>query len=135
MKRWNQFVDKYPIQAFLIFCFVCVAIVWGGENGGKGNTPVVTQKGIKIDSVEVTPQGLRASWTAEDSRIPEIAEYIIEYRKKAIMLGDSVITKPEDYQWREFARTRNKSFAKECWLLDSTFDLRVRTVVQEGSPE
>lgn len=133
--RWDRFALRHPVQAFLMFCFVCGIIVWGGENGGKGNAPVVTQKGIKWKSVNVTPQGISAEWESEDSRIPDGAEYIIEYRKKAVMLGDSVVENPEDYQWREFARTKDKAFAKECWMLDSTFDRRVRTVVQEGAAE
>ena len=133
--RWDGFVGDHPVQAFLVFCFLCVAIVWGGENGGKGDTPSVTRKGIKWKSVNVTPQGISAEWEAEDDRISGNAEYVIEYRKKWIMLGDTVVEKPEDMQWKEFGRTKDKHFAKECWLLDSSYDIRVRTIIQEEAAQ
>lgn len=128
--RWRKMIRRAPFAAVLLAVGLGVAI-----EHGSTKPPAVTQKGIKWKSVSVTPQGISAEWEAEDGRISEGAEYIIEYRKKAIMLGDSVVADPEDFKWREFARTKNKNFAKECWLLDSTFDLRVRTVVQEGSAE
>ena len=128
--RWRKMIRRAPFAAVLLAVGLGVAI-----EHGSTKPPSVTQKGIKWKSVRVTPQGISAEWEAEDGRIPEGAEYIIEYRKKSIMLGDSVVANPEDFRWREFARTKNKNFAKECWLLDSTFDIRVRTVVQEGSVE
>ena len=133
VRRWWNFGQAHPLQFALICAFLCVAIVWGGERGGKG--PSVTRKGIKLTTVEVTPQGISAEWEAEDDRISGDAEYIIEYRKKWIMLGDTVVDRPEDMQWKVFGRTRDRKFAKECWLLDSTYDIRVRTVVQEGAAE
>jgi hypothetical protein len=128
--RWRKMIRRAPFAAVLLSVGLGVAI-----EHGSTKPPAVTQKGTKWKSVNVTPQGVSGEWEAEDERIPEGAEYIIEYRKKAIMLGDSVVSNPEDFQWREFARTKNKNVAKECWLLDSTFDLRVRTVVQEGAAE
>ena len=130
LTRWRAFCHREPFAASYLAVLLGVAIAYGAMK-----PPSVVQKGIKWKSVNVTPQGIRAEWEAEDGRISEGAEYIIEYRKKAIMLGDSVVANPEDFQWREFARTKDQRFAKECWLLDSTFDLRVRTVVQEGSAE
>ena len=127
IRRWDRFYDRHSYQAFLIFCFFSVAIVWGSTK-----SPSVTRKGIKWKSVNVTPRGITAEWEAEDGRIADGAEYIIEYRKKWLMLGDTVVEKPEDMQWKEFGRTKDKQFAKECWFLDSTYDIRVRTVVQEG---
>lgn len=127
LQRWRKAIQAAPFAAVLMAVGVGIAIEHGATK-----PPAVTRKGIKWKSVNVTPQGISAEWEAEDSRIPDGAEYIIEYRKKWIMLGDTVVERPEDMQWREFARTKDKRFAKECWLLDSSFDIRVRTVVQEG---
>jgi hypothetical protein len=133
IRRWWNFGKEHPLQASLICMFLYVAIAWGGERGGKG--PSVTRKGIKWKSVSVTPQGISAEWEAEDDRVSADAEYIIEYRKKWTMLGDTVVERPEDMEWKEFGRTKDRKFAKECWLLVSTYDIRVRTVVQEGVTE
>jgi hypothetical protein len=127
LQRWRKAIQAAPFAAVLMAVGVGIAIEHGATK-----PPVVTRKGIRWKSVNVTPQGVSGEWEAEDSRIQPGAEYIIEYRKKAIMLGDSIVANPEDFEWREFARTKDERFAKECWLLDSTFDLRVRTVVQEG---
>ena len=132
-RRWWNFGKVHPLQASLICVFFCVAIVWGGTKPPA--PPSVVRKGIKWKSVNVTPQGVSAEWEAEDDRVSDDAEYIIEYRKKWLMLGDTVVERPEDMEWREFGRTKDKKFAKECWLLDSTYDIRVRTVVQEGVSE
>lgn len=130
IRRWWDFSQAHPFQFALVCVFFFVAIVWGGTKPDA--PPSVTRKGIKWKSVNVTPKGIAAEWEAEDDRISVDAEYIIEYRKKWIMLGDTIVERPEDMLWREFGRTKDKRFAKECWLLDSTFDIRVRTVVQEG---
>lgn len=135
IRKWWKFSKAHPLQGALICMFLWVAIVWGGENGGKGSGPSVIQKGIKIKAAEITPTGISMEWEAEDDRISPDAEYIIEYRKKWLMLGDTIVDRDEDMTWREFGRTKNKGFAKECWLLDSTFDIRVRTVIQEGVTE
>ena len=130
VRRWFDFAQRKPLEfAFICVCFG-IAILYGGTK-----PPSVTRKGIKWKSVNITPQGIAAEWEAEDDRIADGAEYVIEYRKKWIMLGDTVVKRPEDMQWKEFGRTKDEHFAKECWLLDSTYDIRVRTVVQEGAAQ
>jgi hypothetical protein len=132
IREWWNFAKNKPGEfAFICLCLF-VGISWGGS---KGDTPSVTRKGIKWKSVNVTPEGISGEWEAEDERISADAEYIIEYRKKWIMLGDTIVDRPEDMQWKEFARTKDTKFAKKCWLLDSTYDIRVRTVVREGESE
>ena len=128
--RWRKMIRRAPFAAVLLAVGLGVAI-----EHGSTKPPAVTRKGIKWKSVNVTPQGIAAEWEAEDDRISGDAEYIIEYRKKWLMLGDTVVEKPEDIQWKEFGRTKDKHFAKECWLLDSSYDIRVRTVVQEGAAQ
>ena len=122
-----------PLRTMLAIYGLFALTLWAGTKPPR--PPTVTEKGIKWKSVNVTPQGISGEFEIEDGRIPEDAEYIIEFRKKWIMLGDTVVERPEDMEWREFARTKDKKFAKECWLLDSSFDIRVRTVVQEGGTE
>ena len=122
-----------PLGAMLAIYALFFLTLWAGTKPPR--PPTVTEKGIKWKSVEITPKGISGEFETEDSRIPEDAEFIIEFRKKMIMLGDTVVELPEDMQWREFARTKDKKFAKECWLLDSSYDIRVRTVVQEGVTE
>ena len=126
--RWRKMIRRAPFAAVLLAVGLGVAI-----EHGSTKPPAVTRKGIKWKSVNVTPQGIAAEWEAEDDSISGDAEYIIEYRKKWIMLGDTVVEKPEDMQWREFGRTKDTHFAKECWLLDSSYDIRVRMVVKEGA--
>ena len=128
--RWRKMIRRAPFAAVLLAVGLGVAI-----EHGSTKPPAVTRKGIKWKSVNVTPQGIAAEWEAEDDRISGDAEYIIEYRKKWLMLGETVVEKPEDIQWKEFGRTKDKHFAKECWLLDSSYDIRVRTVVQEGAAQ
>ena len=130
LRRWWTFGQAHPLEfAFRCFLFA-VAVAWGGTKPTP--PPSVVRKGIKWKNVEVTPRGISAEWEAEDDRIAADAEYVIEYRKKMIMLGDTVVECPEDMKWREFGRTKDKKIARECWLLDSTYDIRVRTVVTEG---
>ena len=85
------------------------------------------EEGIKITKHTATPEGVSVAWETEDPRVTDgETEYVVEFRKKPIMLGDTVVVSPDDFKWKELGRTKDKDITKNIFLLDSTYDIRVR---------
>lgn len=130
LKEWRTFSRKHPVEAAFVFAMVCVAVLWGGT---KPDTPPpsVEVEGIRITKHEATPTGIVVEWETEDPRITTETEFVVEFRKRPIMLGDTVVATPDELNWQELGRTKDRELAKDIFLLDSSYEMRVRADVTE----
>jgi hypothetical protein len=127
LNQWKTFCIRTPFAATLLAFLVGVAVEHGGTKPPK--PPTVEEQGIKITRHEVTPQGVSLAWNTEDPRITAETEYIVEFRKRPIMLGDTEVVTPDDFKWKELGRTKSSELLREIYMLDSTFEMRVRADV------
>lgn len=127
LNRWRDFVRSAPFAATLIAVLAGVAIEKGGTK--PPTPPTVEEEGIRLTRHEVTPQGVSVAWDTQDPRVSDDTEFIVEFRKRPIMLGDTEVATPDDFKWKELGRTKSRELVKEIFMLDSTFEVRVRADV------
>lgn len=126
MERMFNHIDRHPFRSLFVFLLVCSLCVWAGYKPPTP-PPSVFEEGIKITKHTATPEGVSVAWETEDPRVTDgETEYVVEFRKKPIMLGDTVVVSPDDFKWKELGRTKDKDITKDIYLLDSTYDIRVR---------
>ena len=77
----------------------------------------------------------QVEWGTEDPRVTDETEFIVEFRKRPIMLGDTVVLTPAELKWQELGRTKDRKLAKDIFLLDSTYELRIRADVTKEMAE
>lgn len=131
LNRWREFCRRSPFAATLLAVLVGVAIETGSTKPKP--PPSVTEEGIKLTRANVTPSGVDVAWETEDPRVKPGAVYIVEFRKRPVMLGDTVVESPDDLRWKELGRTADSGLVREIFLLDSTYEIRVRTDITEAS--
>jgi hypothetical protein len=132
MKKIFKFVRAKPFAA----AFLAVPL-WGMIKYGSTKPPAppdITERGeIAIVKADVSAEGIRVEWTAEDERIVAgETEFIIEAREKPIMLGKTVIFRPTNSEWYEIGRTKDFELAKPGVWTDKTREIRIRTVLEIG---
>lgn len=132
IRSWIEFAKRKPGEACVVGVLVMAAICYGGTKPEP--PPSVTEEGIKLTGTAVEPSGVSLSWSTEDPRVkPGETEFVIEFRKKPVMLGDTVVVSPDDLSWKELGRTYDMVFSREMFLLDSTYEFRIRADVTEAS--
>lgn len=129
IRSWIEFARRKPGEACVVAVLVMAAICYGGTKPEP--PPSVTEEGIKLTRANVTPSGVDVAWETEDPRVKPGAVYIVEFRKRPVMLGDTVVESPDDLRWKELGRTTDRGLVRAIFLLDSTCDIRVRTDITE----
>ena len=124
-RKWADFVKRKPIEATFIWCMVGIAVLWGGTKPNPP-PPSVEEEGIKIVNHSVTKDGVAVEFETTDPRVTDETEFVVEFRKRPIMLGDTIVETPDDLKWRELGRTKSRKVLREIFLLDLTFEMRVR---------
>lgn len=124
-RKWADFAKRKPIEATFIWCMVGIAVLWGGTKPNPP-PPSVEEEGIKIVNHSVTKDGVSVEFETTDPRVTDETEFVVEFRKRPIMLGDTIVETPDDLKWRELGRTKSRKVLREIFLLDSTFEMRVR---------
>lgn len=124
-REWADFAKRKPIEAMFIWCMAGIAVLWGGTKPNPP-PPSVEEEGIKIVTHSVTRDGVAVEFETTDPRVTDETEFVVEFRKRPIMLGDTVVETPDDLKWRELGRTKSRKVLREIFLLDSTFEMRVR---------
>ena len=134
MEKYIKYMQRKPFKAMAFFWFSLVMILWGGSKPPTP-PPSVEEEGIRITKHEATPAGVEVEWGTEDPRVTDETEFIVEFRKRPIMLGDTVVLTPAELKWQELGRTKDRKLAKDIFLLDSTYELRIRADVTKEMAE
>ena len=124
-RNWATFAKRKHINTAFFWYMVGIAVLWGGTKPNPP-PPSVEEEGIKIVSHSVTKDGVAVEFETTDPRVTDETEFVVEFRKRPIMLGDTVVETPDDLKWRELGRTKSRKVLREIFLLDSTFEMRVR---------
>lgn len=123
--RYVNYSKQNSFKGLVLFISTLSLTIWAGTK--PPIPPSVFEEGIKITKHTATPEDVSVAWETEDPRVTDgETEYVVDFRKKPIMLGDTVAVSPDDFEWKEFGRTKDKELTKNVFLLDSTYDIRVR---------
>lgn len=112
LRKICSMAKRHPVDAVVVSVLASWLVAFGGTKGG-------VIRGITLDRVCESPDGVELSWTADDARITPGTVYLIQRRQSVFD------------EWETLARTTETNAVLDGFTLDRDYTYRIATEVTD----